>query len=751
MKRVALIFGTYFGLNLIFSFGVLAQPKAIKGIVLDDETNLAVPFAQILILPHNRMEMADSLGRFSFYNLTVPIEKVKVAASGFYPDTFSIRPKRNFEIRLRPRQNQLADVVISGTLGEIQRMESTSQIEVYTPTLFKKTWNPSLLESVNMINGVQPQLNCNVCNTGDIHINGLEGPYTLVLIDGMPIVSSLSSVYGLSGIPQALIKRIEVVKGPASTLYGSEAMGGLINVITQDPISAPIARVEMSATSIGELNLDLASKMKFGKHHSYLGVNAFNYSLPKDQNNDNFTDLALASRLSVFMKTDFERQSQLKSSLAIRIYGENRWGGELNWTPKWKGGDSIYGESVRTNRFEAFGTHHFTRNLSIQSAVNGHYQNSWYGKTSYQAKQITGFSQFLWNQKVGQFAFLFGLPLRYTYYDDNSVATEIVKSGTIRNQPSETILPGIFAQADGRLGNGFSVLAGLRFDHHPVHSSIFTPRIAIKKTWLEKNTLRFSAGTGYRVVNLYTEDHAALSGSREVIIKNDLQPEKSWNLSLNYNRFVPFSKGFAHVDVGLFYTRFSNQIVGDFLSNSSQIIYDNLNGYGISRGVNTTLDVKLETGFSLLIGATFMQVFRMRENLEGDLVQEQQLFAPNFSGTFSIGYRKSGSSWNFDVTGRVNGPMKLPILVNDFRPEFSPLYGLVNVQVNKRLPGGFELFGGAKNLLNFIPALPLMRPFDPFNKRVDENNPNGYTFDTAYNYAPVQGTTAYLGFRWTWQ
>ena len=94
---------------------------------------------------------------------------------------------------------------------------------------------PSIFESLQNVNGIRPQLNCNVCNTGDIHINGLEGPYTFVLIDGMPIVSGLSTVYGLSGIPQSLIERVEIVKGPASTLYGSEAVGGIINIITKQP------------------------------------------------------------------------------------------------------------------------------------------------------------------------------------------------------------------------------------------------------------------------------------------------------------------------------------------------------------------------------------------------------------------------------------------------------------------------------------------------------------------------------------
>src|SRR5690606_28364296 len=104
--------------------------------------------------------------------------------------------------------------------------------EVYNKAFLRCNPTPSLFESLQMINGVRPQLNCNVCSTGDIHMNGLEGAYTMILLDGMPIVSGLASVYGLTGIPGSLIERIEVVKGPASALYGSEAVGGIINVIT---------------------------------------------------------------------------------------------------------------------------------------------------------------------------------------------------------------------------------------------------------------------------------------------------------------------------------------------------------------------------------------------------------------------------------------------------------------------------------------------------------------------------------------
>jgi outer membrane receptor for ferrienterochelin and colicins len=109
-------------------------------------------------------------------------------------------------------------------MRQVLRSVSPIPVEVYTPQFFKKNPAPSIFESLQNVNGVRPQINCSVCNTGDIHINGLEGPYTMVTIDGMPIVSSLSTVYGLFGIPSQLMERVEIVKGPASGLYGSEAI-----------------------------------------------------------------------------------------------------------------------------------------------------------------------------------------------------------------------------------------------------------------------------------------------------------------------------------------------------------------------------------------------------------------------------------------------------------------------------------------------------------------------------------------------
>jgi outer membrane receptor for ferrienterochelin and colicins len=95
--------------------------------------------------------------------------------------------------------------------------------------------------------------------------------------------------------------------------------------------------------------------------------------------------------------------------------------------------------------------------------------------------------------------------------------------------------------------------------------------------------------------------------------------------------------------------------------------------------------------------------------------------------------------------------MHLPVVPNDFRPSISPWFTIMNFQAGKRFNNGFEFYVGAKNILNFIPENPLLRPFDPFDKNITVNNPQGYTFDTTYNYAPVQGIKGFAGIRYTIQ
>ncbi|MFW2136172.1 TonB-dependent receptor plug domain-containing protein [Chryseobacterium sp. TY4] len=624
-----------------------------------------------------------------------------------------------------------------------KKTNSTIPIEVYSSTFLRKSNANNIFDSVAMINGIKPQLNCSVCNTGDIHINGMEGPYTLMLIDGMPIVSSLSTVYGLSGIPSNLVDRIEVIKGPADATYGAEAMGGIINVITKNPLTSPKLSLDYSSSSDAELNIDFATSFKINpKISSLWSVNHFYLGNRIDLNKDNFTDTPLQHRISVFNKWNFNRKQHKKSSLGLRYYYEDRFGGELNWDKKYRGSDQIYGESIYTNRVEAFALYDLptTENITTLWSYNYHHQDSYYGDNSFLAEQQVFFGQIQWLKKLRKHQLTSGFTTKLTSYDDNTVATEAnLATSSLQNRN----LYGAFLQDEWQVSKSNALLLAYRLDYDNQHGAIHSPRLAWKFNPKENHTLRASFGKGFRVVHVFTEDHAALTGSRDVEISENLKPEESYNAFANYITKIPIGDSKINIDLSGFYSYFTNKIIGDFDTDPDKITFSNLEGHAISKGLSLNIDLLWSSPLKVNLGLTYMDVYQKSNNEKA-----QQLHAPKWSGIYNLSYYFS-NNWIVDVTGQFYGPMRLPILENDFRPEYSPFFTLANIQLRKQFKN-FEIYAGVKNLLNFRPKHPIMRPNDPFDQQVDdaENNPNHYTFDTAYAYAPMQGIRSFVGVRW---
>jgi outer membrane receptor for ferrienterochelin and colicins len=237
---------------------LIAQTSTLSGVLKSE--GKVVEFANVGLEGTVHGTSSNEKGFFELKDIKPGKYSLQISAIGFkrYQQNITIKEGDNLKLNVNVESStsQLNEVVITGTLKEVSLMESAVPIEVYTPAYFKKNPTPALFESLQIVNGVRPQINCSVCNTGDVHINGMEGPYTMVTIDGMPIVGGLASVYGLNGIPNSMIEQMEVVKGPASTLYGSEAVGGLINVITKSPERAPDFSFDIFGTTWGEINTD---------------------------------------------------------------------------------------------------------------------------------------------------------------------------------------------------------------------------------------------------------------------------------------------------------------------------------------------------------------------------------------------------------------------------------------------------------------------------------------------------------------
>ena len=749
----------------ILVFQLFGQTASIQGTILD-ENDQPISFATIAINNSTLGTESSDEGTFHFKGLKSGSYTLIVSYLGYKSNTLNLELADNEQfstiIRIEPSSNKLDEIVVTGTLKEVNRLESPVPVEVYNPKFFKKNPTTNIYEALQNINGVRPQLNCQVCNTGDIHINGLEGPYTMVLIDGMPIVSSLATVYGLTGIPNSLIERVEIVKGPASSLYGSEAIGGLINVITKNANKAPIVSADIMSTSWEEHNVDLGLKLQAGNAASVLtGINYFNYQNPVDNNSDNFTDVSLQERVSVFQKWQFNRKDNKLFSIAGRYYWEDRWGGELQWTPEFRGGSEIYGEAITTKRFEIISQYELPvkEKMMLSLSYNDHHQNSVYGDTPYIGDQRIAFGQLTWNKEIKKHDILMGLALRYTWYDDNTPATG-GESKEITNSPDEIWLPGIFIQDEIKLTDKHKLLLGLRYDYNDDHGSIVTPRFAYKWSASLTDIFRINAGTGFRVVNLFTEDHAALTGAREVVIVEELNPEQSYNVNANYTKKFYMENGSsASIELTSFYTYFTNVILPDYDFNPNQIIYDNLEGSAVSKGISMNSDLQLSNGLSIMIGGTLMDV-----STEEEGISERQILTERFTGTWSISYPFFNGKLAVDYTGNLYGPMRLPLLGDlDPRPEESPWWSIQNIQLTYKGMGELELYGGVKNLLNWTPWRgqdePIIaRAFDPFDRQVQfdasgaavptADNPNALTFDPSYVYGPNQGLRVFMGIRY---
>lgn len=638
--------------------------------------------------------------------------------------------EQRLDVALAPAPVTLSATVTSATLREVFVGDAPVKVEVLGQAHLRRNASTNLMDNLSFVNGLNQQVDCGVCFTNNIRINGMEGPYTAVLVDGAPIMSALATVYGLNGIDPALVEQVEIMKGPSSTLYGSEAMGGVINVVTRDPRFAPRWSVSASTSSHGEHALAVAGAPRIGRAHGLLSVNTVYNDRFVDGNADGFTDLPLVRRLSVFNKWTLGVAARRSLDVAARVYMEDRFGGVRAWTMADRGTDRAYGEYISTRRMELVGSYRFPSladRLRLDAALNRHDQESWYGLQPYRATQSTAFAQLVARPPVGSAHDLaLGLSVRWQGYRDSTRHHET---------DERRLIPGVFVQDELALGERWTALAGLRVDHHDAHGAVASPRLALKWDADDRTTLRLNVATGFRVVSLFTEEHQALTGAREVVISEALRPERSVTFTASLHREV--AVGGVHdamtVDVDAYQTRFSNRILADFDSDPDRIIYGNLDGWARTRGVAAALGYRTEQRpFQANVGVTLQEVLVHEAGVARPLE-----YAPRVQGVFTVGYRLARSRVTVDWTGRVMGPMALPRFAG--HPDRSPWFGEHHLQATFAPRAGLELHAAVKNLLGFVQRDAIIAPHDPFSSE----------FDPGRVYGPLQGRRVMAGARWT--
>ena len=708
------------------------DPPSVAGSVAGDRGPLAG--AHVIVQGTVMRAIADEEGNFRLPTLEPGEYIVQARAVGYSMAEATVTVFRNrttqLNFELTPMIVELDAITITGTMKEAFVSESPVTVKVVPIERLQRVITSNLMESLEQVTGLYQQVDCAVCGTNNIRVNGLEGVNTAFLIDGMPLMGSLASVYGLNGINPAIVEQVEVIKGPSSTLYGSEALAGVVNVITKDPRFAPSFAFNAYGTTNEEINADLALATGTANTHAMLSGSVTYMNHFVDNVADGFADIPLGGRGIVFGKIDHYGRTRKSFGLAAKYYYEDRMGGTEPFDRSMRGSAEVYGESIYTNRFEVTGMYRprtAEENLQLQYSYAYHNQDSYYGDTQYDALQHIGYVNLLWDTRLGtKHDLLIGGTLRYDSYDDNTPATA---------EADNRFTPGIFVQNEFRVTPDLDLLGGVRFDHHSDHGVIFSPRAAIKWSATNNITFRLNAGTGFRVIHLFTEDHAAFHGHRELIIDEELRPERTKNVTLNVNHALRIAHNPMVVDLDVFYTHFNNQIVHDYDRSPAELHYYNVDGYSISRGFAVTLNQAFERlPLTYAVGFTYQDVFHMDAG-----VKESEFFSADWMGNWNVSY-EVGNAAQVDYTGSLTGPMRMPEYDAPFqRNTESPTYTVHNLQATFEVRPGVELYGGVKNIFDYTQVSPLIDPTDPF----------GDNFDTAYVYGPLQGRRFLLGMRFT--
>jgi outer membrane receptor for ferrienterochelin and colicins len=726
---------------LALSAPIAYGQAVVQGRVLGDGGPL--PGAHIQVEGTPLGVAADASGHYRLAGLAPGRHVLVVSAVGFATQRQPIHLRaadvtETMDVFLRRAVLAGEEVVVTGTMRERYVKESPVKVSVVrAERLQRGRARANLMDLIGSVGGLTTQLNCGVCGTNAIRINGVQGPNTAVLIDGMPIMGALASVYGLNGISPSIIDQVEVIKGPQSTLYGTQALGGVVNIITKDPTHTPTFSVDAYGRSTHEGSVNLAASPQVGRFKGFVSASGLRMEHYFDNNGDGFADVPKRSRIGLFGKGALASPDGIPMlSVAAKLYGEDRTGGTVDFTDALRGSGAVYGESIYTHRAELLTEVRppgLDQRLRIRSALTVHDQDSYYGMEHYDAQQRIVFGQATWDQLLtGALRLLTGTTLRYEMYDDNTPATPAA---------DRRFIPGIFAQSELMVGD-VTLLGGLRLDHHTEHGVVTAPRLSAKYSPSDRTTLRASSGTGFRVVNVFTEDHAALTGSRRVVFAEDLRPEQSRSVTVGAEHILPFGANPLIVSVDGFYTRFSNKIIPDYDQDPNLIVYENLDGFSVTRGFSIDVDQNF-TAWPVRYDASFtlMDVF----TAEGG-ARRAVAYAPDYTGTAGLTYQWRAVGLDVAYGARLVGPKRMPDgYVEEFgRARRSPTYTVHNLKVTKEFSSvngprgvGVEAYLSIENLFDYAQGSPLVGAATPFSP----------AFDTIYTWGPIVGRTFSLGVR----
>jgi outer membrane receptor for ferrienterochelin and colicins len=758
----------YSFLSILFTLPSFGQNQ-LKGTISTSDGPLE--FAAV-VLDEITIVQTNSEGLFIFNDVKSGHHDLVVSYIGYKTINMHIdlHTSKTVEIILKSDLLVFDQVVVTGTKTFKRQTKSAVIVNVIDSKTLDNVQACNLFEGLKFQPGLRVETDCQTCNYTQLRMNGLAGGYSQILINGRPIFSPLTGLYGLEQIPVNMIDKIEVIRGGGSSLYGSSAIGGTVNVLTKIPtINSSSINTLYQNINNGANDFMLNANSTLVAKNKKSGISLFlNRRVREayDHNEDNFSEIPEIKNTSIGMSSFILPAANQKIEISLSNLNEFRYGGELTDKPAhlalqseerthnvWMA-SADYQINFNNNKsnFIAYtawqntARDHYTGIVPDEAdeiAYANHFLAPPYGTSL--TKTIQGGIQLNHNLT----SFLGGsnvLTFGSEYLVDDTF-DEIGSYNYLIDQVTKNF--GAFAQSDWEVLPSLNLLSGVRIDNHNLMDRmVLSPRLSLLYKYGENTQIRASYGTGFRAPQAFDTDlHIAFAGGgvSRVQLSDDLKEETSQSFSASLNYDKPTEHWVAGFTIEGFYTQLNDAFtlvpIGEddfgelFEKRNDQRAV--VKGSTIELRANYDRKIQIESGITIQ-SSQFENQVQYIDEVEGiqDFIR-----TPNIYGFANLSLnpsKKLSGNINFVYTGSMIVPhfAGAPNQSIDEIITSSP-FSELSTKVGYKLPfisnTSLEIFGGIKNIFNSY-----QKTFDIGKNR-----------DSNFVFGPSQPRTFFIGVKWS--
>jgi len=726
-------------LSILLTFGcVNIWSQNLEGTVFEYNKSQqldALPGVNVYWLGTTIGVSTDAKGKFS-----LPFQennnKLVVRYVGYEADTLAIKKGDNNIRIVLSKAKELEGVTISALEG-MYISSKPILTQVITTEGLRKAACCNLSESFESSASVDVSYSDAITGAKQIQLLGLAGIYSQLMLENTPYIRGLSTPFGLMYVPGSWMESISVSKGTASVINGYESITGQIDINYKKPETNKeklFLNVFLNSMLKSELNAN--TRIGITENASTLFLFHFeNNPLRLDHNKDGFLDNPLSTQVNFMNRWDYEKHGKMEGRTMISYLYDTRTGGQTNFSAKEpRDTNNGYGLGIDNHKFNLITKNGILlkgddESIGTIASFTFHQYNSFYGLRTYNAQQISGYANAFYENfmdKKRQHKIDVGLSYQVDAYDEklNDSAFNRLES-----------VPGVFGQYSFIFKEKFIAIAGFRLDYNSLYGLFWTPRLHTKWAITKNSSLRFTAGKGYRSPNIYIENTALMTSSREFVVNERLKAEEAWNAGASFTQTFEINHKECSFIVDYFYTEFVNQVIVDIDKDIRHVYFYNLKGRSYSHSAQAELifyPIK-----SLEITAAYR--YNHVKETTNEVLRDKPLTSQH-KGILNVSYATKFEKWKFNVTAQLYSSQRLPDTYQNPEiyqlPEFSPMFMTFNAQITKRWKY-VEVYLGVENFTNYKQHNPIIAAENPF----------GEYFDASMIWGPISGAMGYAGVR----